>query len=488
MTALSKLTPSLLWNLFSEICAIPHPSYHEQALADFIIDLAKKHNIKSQVDAVGNILLSKQATIGMENRQSVVLQAHLDMVPQKNNSIKHDFEKDPIKPYIDGDWVRAKNTTLGADNGIGMASALAVLIDSSVEHGPIEVLLTRTEEAGMIGAFGLQPNWVKSNLLINTDSETESEVYIGCAGGVNFQTNFPLYWQNADQSMLTYDISLIGLKGGHSGANIHLGLGNANKLLARFLFKYAKQLDYRLVSINGGTIRNAIPREAYATILIAEDKKEQLRAAYQEFSSTVKNEYIITEPNLDFNVVERPTSAEKVLDPKTQKILVAWLNSLPNGVIKMSQDIAGVVETSLNLGVIKMDDDNLTIIFLIRSLVDSAKDYVIDILSSSSLLVGASYLVESNYPGWKPNENSTLLKLVQASYQKLFNEPPKIMVIHAGLECGLFKNSYPDMDMVSFGPTIEAPHSPDERVNIKSVTRYWQLLIATLKSISTTVE
>lgn len=483
MSELSTLTPKSLWEIFSQICAIPHPSHHEAALSAHIVDLAKKNNIHVETDHVGNILLRKPATPGFENLHSVVLQAHLDMVPQKNDDVDHDFLTDPIKLRIEDGWVKATGTTLGADNGIGMASALAVLFDPSVEHGPIEVLLTMTEETGMEGAFGLQPNWLQSQFLINTDSETEGEVYIGCAGGVNFESSLALSWQAAPAGTKAYQIAFTGLKGGHSGVDIHRGRGNANLLLARFLHQHATSLNLPIAHIQGGTLRNAIPREAYATVLLTDAQVAQVEQACTAFKTVLRAEFGEIEPNV--NVIVKPAAAAptQVLTSAVQKTLIAWLNSAPNGVVSMSTEIEGVVETSLNLGVVSMTEKEITLLFLIRSLADSAKESVLGKLTAHSELVNARAEIDGDYPGWTPDTSSTMLQTVRQSFERLYGKLPKTMVIHAGLECGLFNNSYPNMDMVSIGPTIMAAHSPDERVEIKSVELYWELLLDVLKAI-----
>ncbi|CAI1569449.1 beta-Ala-His dipeptidase [Serratia fonticola] len=482
MSELSQLSPQPLWDIFAKICSIPHPSYHEEALAQHILDWAKEKNLHAERDQVGNILLRKPATKGMENRKPVALQAHLDMVPQKNNDTVHDFTKDPIQPYIDGEWIKARGTTLGADNGIGMASALAVLADDSVEHGPLEVLLTMTEEAGMDGAFGLQPNWLQADILINTDSEEEGEIYMGCAGGIDFITTLPLQREALPTGYQTLKLTLKGLKGGHSGADIHHGLGNANKLLARFLFAHTPELNLRLLELNGGTLRNAIPREASAVVAVPAAKADALKTLSQQFLATLQNELSAKEKNITV-LLEPATTALQALTADSQSRFVALLNGTPNGVIRMSDEVKGVVETSLNVGVVTTSEHEAEIICLIRSLIDSGKDYVVDMLTAVGQLANAKVAPKGGYPGWQPDANSPVMQLVRETYQQLFNKTPNIMVIHAGLECGLFKKPYPEMDMVSIGPTITGPHSPDEQVHIASVGQYWTLLTALLKAI-----
>ncbi|EKY1943792.1 cytosol nonspecific dipeptidase [Cronobacter turicensis] len=482
MSELSQLSPQPLWDIFAKICSIPHPSYHEEQLAEHIMGWAKEKGLFAERDRVGNILIRKPATAGMENRKPVVLQAHLDMVPQKNNDTVHDFTKDPIQPYIDGEWVKARGTTLGADNGIGMASALAVLADDSVVHGPLEVLLTMTEEAGMDGAFGLQAGWLQADILINTDSEEEGEIYMGCAGGIDFISTLPLSREAIPAGFETFKLTLKGLKGGHSGGDIHLGLGNANKLLARFLCGHAQELDLRLVDFNGGTLRNAIPREAFATVAVPAANAGELKTLANTYLDILKNELSAKEKNVTV-VLEAAATDKAALTAQSRDAFIALLNATPNGVIRNSDVAKGVVETSLNVGVVTMTDEQAEIICLIRSLIDSGKDYVVGMLESLGALAGAKTAAKGSYPGWQPDASSPVMALVRETYQRLFNKTPNIQVIHAGLECGLFKKPYPQMDMVSIGPTITGPHSPDEQVHIESVGHYWTLLTELLKAI-----
>lgn len=482
MSELSQLSPQPLWDIFAKICSIPHPSYHEEALAEHIVSWAKEQGFWCERDAVGNILIRKPATAGLENRKPVALQAHLDMVPQKNNDTVHDFTTDPIQPYVDGEWVKARGTTLGADNGIGMASALAVLADKTVEHGPLEVLLTMTEESGMDGAFGLQANWLQADILVNTDSEEEGEVYMGCAGGVDFITTLPIEREAVPADYETLRLTLKGLKGGHSGCDIHVGLGNANKLLARFLAAHARDLDLRLIEFTGGTLRNAIPREAFATLALPAAKVDALKSAAMAYLTTLQNE--LSDKDKNVNLQTEPLAHNgQALTANSRDRFIALLNSTPNGVIRNSDVVKGVVETSLNVGVVSINDQQAEIICLIRSLIDSGKEYVVETLTSLAELAGAHGAAKGGYPGWQPDASSPVMALVRETYQSLFGKTPNIQVIHAGLECGLFKKPYPNMDMVSIGPTITGPHSPDEQVHIASVGLYWQLLTALLKAI-----
>lgn len=481
---LSTLTPKSLWTIFNQICAIPHPSHHEQLITNYLIDFAIQHKIDYKLDKVGNILLTKPATKGMEKLPSIALQAHMDMVPQKNEDTKHDFLIDPIKPYIDGEWVKAEGTTLGADNGIGLASALAVLIDPNVEHGPLEVLVTVSEETGMVGAFGLAANWLQSRFLINTDSENEGEIFTGCAGGVDFKSSFPINYTVIPEVHDTFlRLSLKGLKGGHSGCDIHLGRGNAIKLLIRFLAEYAQNIPYRLADLNGGSLRNAIPREAFAEITLNQKDLPQLETLITQYQTILTQELGQVEPTIQFKA--SPLSQDqvkRVLTAEHQQKIINWLNCAPNGVIRMSDNMPNVVETSLNLGILAIKENHISAYFLIRSQIDSAKDAVVASLISHSQLTNANYEVSGGYSGWTPNLNSQLLKLAENKYNEIFSQKAKIMIIHAGLECGLFTKNYPHLDMISIGPTIISPHSPDEKVNIRSVEKYWLLLLAILKS------
>lgn len=482
MTAISSLYPQPLWQWFAQICAIPHPSKHEQALSQHIQAWARDLGLTVQEDKVGNLIIKKPATVGMENRKTVVIQAHLDMVPQKNADKIHDFTKNPIEAYVDGDWVTANGTTLGADNGIGMASALAILGSTEIKHGPLEVLLTVDEEAGMTGAFALEPGLLDAEILINTDSEQEGEIYMGCAGGVDAEFTVPMQWQPLPAGHQAYRLNLSGLKGGHSGVNIHLGRGNANKLLARFLVELAAELDFKVSEIAGGSLRNAIPREADVVITLAADKRALLEEKAAAYQALLQQELSATEPALKLAVTETILPAQ-VMSRESQQCLLHLINVCPNGVMRMSDDIAGVVETSLNLGVITTHGDSVQVLCLIRSLIDSGREQLESMLASLAALAKVSVKFSGAYPGWKPDPSSPVMAIVKDTYQDIYNKEPVIMVIHAGLECGLFKKPYPEMDMVSIGPTIRYPHGPDEMVNIETVGQYWQLLLAVLERI-----
>lgn len=483
MTQLSDLPPNKLWQLFEHICSIPHPSKHEQKISAWIQSWALELGLSVKEDKVGNLIIKKAATKGMEDRQGVILQAHMDMVPQKNANIDHDFLTDPIKPYIiseaDGDWVTATDTTLGADNGIGLASALAVLASDDIAHGPLEVLVTIDEEAGMTGAFGLESGWLDGKILVNTDSEQDGEVYMGCAGGIDGNAVFNLEFEPVPEGYRAFNLSISGLKGGHSGVDIDTGRANANKLLGHFLLVASEQFEIRLTELNGGSLRNAIPREANASLVIAEQDIAPFKAALEQYQASLQTNLKVAEGNISFLLIS-PEEFDLCWTQCCQQQVLRAINACPNGVMRMSDEIEGIAETSLNLGVIRMKGKRLEVMTLIRSLHDDGRAQCQRSVQSVFELAGASIKFSGAYPGWKPDTNSAIMQTVRDCYQALFNKVPDIMVIHAGLECGLFKTAYPDWDMVSFGPTIKFPHSPDEKVDIASVERYWQLLVAVL--------
>ncbi|MCG3760293.1 aminoacyl-histidine dipeptidase [Vibrio cincinnatiensis] len=479
---ISKLSPSPVWQFFDKICSIPHPSKHEEALAQFIVDWATNQGLNVRRDPTGNVFITKPATLGMEHKKGVVLQAHIDMVPQKNEDTVHDFTQDPIQPYIDGEWITAKGTTLGADNGIGMATCLAVLASNDIKHGPLEVLLTIDEEAGMTGAFGLQAGWLEGDILLNTDSEQEGEVYMGCAGGVDAALSFDIQREDQPAGFVTRQLTLKGLKGGHSGCDIHTGRGNANKLLIRFLSEHAQALDLRLIEFRGGSLRNAIPREAFVTVALPAEKVSQLDKQFTTYSELLKTELGKVETDIIiFNKAVDTTYP--IFTLHSQQRFIAALNACPNGVIRMSDEIDGVVETSLNVGVITTEESQVKVLCLIRSLIDSGRSQVQSMLSSIAELAAAHITFSGGYPGWKPDADSEIMHIFRDIYQDLYGHKPNIMVIHAGLECGLFKKPYPEMDMLSFGPTIKFPHSPDEKVKIDTVALFWEQMIALLENI-----
>jgi len=481
MSEIKNLEPKAVWNNFDMICSIPHPSKKEAKLVEALIDFAKKNKLDYIVDKIGNLIISKPASKGMENKKGIVLQAHVDMVPQKNADTKHDFESDPILPWIDGEWVRAKGTTLGADNGMGVAAILAILEDNSLIHGPIEALFTIDEETGMTGAFGLEAGVLKGDILLNLDSETEGELYVGCAGGIDGTFVFDYDNETTPLGLSGFSLTIKGLKGGHSGMDIILGRANANKVLFRF-FKALENVGLRISEINGGSLRNAIPREAFSTIAIPTSNVAKAKDIVDSLTKEVKNEFQLVEPN--FEIIFSPTSlAANVIDLDTQKRLIRAIYACPNGVMRMSDSMKNLTETSTNLAIVKSDGKSVQISCLLRSSVDSAKMDLVEMMSSVFELAGSKIKFEGGYPGWKPNMESPILKTMQTTYNDLYGKTPEIMAIHAGLECGLLGGVYPSWDMISFGPTIQSPHSPDERVNIASVQKFWDYLLATLKNV-----
>ena len=479
--ALNDLQPPLLWKHFSALCAIPRPSKKEGKAVEFVKEFAIAQGLDYTVDATGNVIIRKSATSGMENRPGVVMQAHLDMVPQKNSDVQHDFENDPIEVYVDNDWVLAKGTTLGADNGIGIAAALAALESKDITHGPLEALFTVDEEAGMTGARALETGLLKGSIFINLDSEEEGELYIGCAGGIDTESSFPYTTEPTESNVSAFELRLTGLKGGHSGLDINLGRGNANKLMNRFLWNTAHKCGLRLSSINGGNMRNAIPREAFATVTVPSVKKEEFQKEITEFLATISAELAGVESGISFtaNPVECP---DMMMDQQSQDKFLNLIYAIPNGAVRMIADMPEVVETSTNLSIVRSDGQQVEILCLLRSSVDSAKEDLANAVVATCKLAGASTKLGGAYPGWKPNFDSAILKTMKDVYQKLYSKTAEVKVIHAGLECAIFGENYPDMDYISFGPTIAHPHSPGEKVNIPSVAKFWDYLVETLKT------
>ncbi|OED43460.1 cytosol nonspecific dipeptidase [Endozoicomonas sp. (ex Bugula neritina AB1)] len=482
MSLLSDLKPETLWRNFQEICAVPHPSRHEEAICSHMKQFADQHKLESLVDDVGNIIIRKPATAGMENRAGMILQGHLDMVPQKNAETKHNFLTDPIRPYIDGDWVTAEGTTLGADNGIGVAAALALLEASDVEHGPLEVLLTVNEESGMTGVKGLKPGLLQGNLMLNLDSEEEGELCVGCAGGMDVVVEHEYQPEKLVDGFTALDIAITGLKGGHSGQDINLQRGNTNKLMVRLLKALAEH-GGRIVSVQGGSLRNAIPREAFASISMPTQAISTAHHIIDELRSMFQSELAEVEPNLQVSADKAIVNADMALPITTQTQWLGALHASPAGVARMSVSVKNVVETSNNLAVITMADGKIRVDNMVRSLVDSAREDHAEAIAGLYRLLGATVTKKGAYPGWKPNMDSTLLKVLVETHKSLFNSTPAVKVIHAGLECGLLGSAYPNWDMISLGPTIRFPHSPDEKVSIPAVQTFWHYLINILKNV-----
>lgn len=479
---IQNLEPKVLWKHFYNLTQIPRPSRHEKATIEFIKKFAQDLKLEAIIDEVGNIIVRKPATPGMENRKGIVLQGHVDMVPQKNSDTKHDFEKDPIDAYVDGEWVKAKGTTLGADNGIGAAAALAVLESKDLVHGPIEALFTIDEETGMTGAFGLKPNLLKGDILLNLDSEDEGELYVGCAGGLDANFKVKYTQANVPSGMVAYKLAITGLKGGHSGMDIVLGRANSIKLLFRFMYHAEKNFGLRLASIDGGSLRNAIPREAFAVVVIPSGKTKAFEESVAAYLNIYKGEFSMTEPSLSF-VAEKTSMPSALIDEKAQFNLIRAIFGCPNGVVRMSDSVPGLVETSTNLARVYSDNANIYAQCLLRSSVNSAKDALADKMSAVFEIAGAEIDLTGGYPGWKPNPSSPILKVMQDVYKKKYGKTPEVKAIHAGLECGLLGGVYPNWDMISFGPTIRSPHSPDERVNIETVNKFWSFLVEVLKEV-----
>ncbi len=477
-----NLEPKALWKNFYSLTQIPRPSKKEVQVQQFAFNFGKSLGLETFIDEVGNVIIRKPATPGMENRKGVILQGHLDMVPQKNNDKAHDFEKDPIDAIIDKEYVRANGTTLGADNGMGVAAAMAILESKDIHHGPVEALFTCDEETGMTGAFGLKPGLLKGDILMNLDSETEGELYIGCAGGTNANMKFTYKEVEASRNVVAYKLSVTGLKGGHSGVDIHLGRGNSNKVLFRLLYYAAMKHGLRLSSVDGGSLRNAIPRESFAVITIPSDKKDHFLSSLAGFSETVRKELSAVEPDLKIEAVS-VDAPKSLIDEETQNHLIRAIYGCPNGVMRMSNEMPGLVETSTNLAIIKSENGIIRVHCLLRSSVDSAKLDLEHMMQCIFELAGAEVSFDGQYPGWKPNPASPILKAMQDIYKKKYGNLPKITAIHAGLECGLMGGVYPNWDMISFGPSIYHPHSPDEKVDIASVQKFWDFLIETLKEV-----
>jgi len=476
------LEPRVLWKHFYSITQIPRPSKKEGQIIEFIRKFGEDLGLETIVDEVGNVIIKKPATPGMENRKGVILQGHLDMVPQKNSDTDHDFEKDPIDAYIDGEWVKAKGTTLGSDNGMGIAAAMAILESKDMSHGPIEALFTIDEETGMTGAFGLKHGVLDGDILINMDSEDEGELYVGCAGGANANIKFKYAEEPVPAGHVAFKLAVTGLKGGHSGIDIPLEKGNSNKILNRYLWHASKKHGLRLARITGGDLRNAIPRESFAIVTVPGKNEKDFLACVKEMESVYKKELATIDPDLKFEAVQTDKPAS-LIDEDTQQRLFDSVYACPNGVIRMSNDMKGLVETSTNLAIIKSENGEITIQCLLRSSVDSAKEDLKNMFTSVFELAGAEIYFDGEYQGWKPNLDSPVLKLMQEVYNKKFGKIPEIRAIHAGLECGIIGGIYPNLDMISLGPTIRYPHSPDEKVNIKTVERFWEFMVETLKAI-----
>ena len=480
---IETLQPEAVWRHFSAICKIPRPSGHLEKITQYILDFGKNLGLETVLDEAGNVLIRKPATPGMENRKPVVLQGHMDMVPQKNADKVHNFETDPINSYIDGEWVTANGTTLGADNGSGISSILAILESETLKHGPLEALFTYDEETGMYGALGLQPDLLQAEILLNTDSEQEGELYMSCAGGIDLAASFKYKDEPyIPENEIALKIVISGLKGGHSGVDIHLGRANANKLLFRFLKHAVQEYDARLAWVSGGNLRNAIPREAEAVVTIPAEYKSDFLDEVADFEALYIHEYGLIEDDLTLTAEE--TGLPDFLIPEPiQDDLINAVVGCRNGVARMIPGVPGVVETSSNLAIVRSSEGSIEILILIRSSSESMKQALVSSLESVFLLAGAKVETSGDYPGWEPNLNSPVLKVAKDIHKKVLGFDPEVKIMHAGLECGIIGAAYPNLDMISFGPTIKFPHSPDERVNIASVEHFWNFLTNLIENI-----
>ncbi len=476
------LEPKSLWNKFADLNEVPRPSKKEERVIEFMKKFGNDLNLETMVDGVGNVIIRKPATPGMENKKTVVLQSHLDMVHQKNNSTNFDFDTQGIEMEVDGDWVRAKGTTLGADNGLGVATIMAILESDSIEHPALEALFTIDEETGMTGAKGLEGGLLTGEILLNLDTEEDDEIGIGCAGGVDITASGSYKSEDTPEGVSAFKITVNGLQGGHSGMDIIKGLGNANKLMNRLLYRVSENLELRISEINGGGLRNAIPRESVAIVVIDDLQAKVLLAEIEEEKEAITAEFSSLEPKLNIEITTAEIPA-KVMDVVAQDKLLKAVYAALNGVYRMSPEIEGLVETSNNIAKVEVKDGKINIKCLTRSSVESSKNDVANSLSSVFELAGYDVQLDGDYPGWAPNRNSDILKILDELYEKMNNEKANVAACHAGLECGIIGQHYPEMDMISFGPTIRGAHSPDERASISSAQKYWKFVLEILKNI-----
>ena len=488
---IKELDPQVVWKNFYALTQIPRPSKHEELAVEYMYNWGKEHGLETIKDEVGNIIIRKPATPGCENMKGVILQGHIDMVPQKNNDTVHDFEKDPIQTWIDGEWVKAKGTTLGADNGLGLAMAMAVLESSDLKHGPVELLCTIDEETGMTGAMALKPGVLNGDILINLDSETEGELYVGCAGGLDASASATYVPAEPQEGWQCWSLVVKGFKGGHSGMDIILYRGNANKLAARILYALMTEADVKLLDLEGGTLRNAIPREAFATVYVPESKVAEAQKVFERVAAEIKAEYAGTDPDSEFLFHPYECSEGECCGGDECKYVpeadalrfVRAILACPDGVERMSSEMAGLVETSNNLAMVKIEAGEFSVKTLMRSSVDTAKDALAQKFEAIFSLAGIETSFAGGYSGWAPNPDSAILATMKQVYNDLYGKEPAVMAIHAGLECGILSGAYPHWDMVSCGPTLMSPHSPDERANIPSVAKCWEFLKAVLENI-----
>ncbi|MGA9638627.1 aminoacyl-histidine dipeptidase [Flavobacterium sp.] len=478
-----NLEPQVLWNKFADLNAVPRPSKKEDRVIAFMKDFGTKLGLETFEDEIRNVIIRKPATAGMENRKTVVLQGHIDMVHQKNNDTVFDFDTQGIDMYVDGDWVRAKGTTLGADNGLGVAAIMAILESSDIAHPALEALFTIDEETGMTGAFNLKAGVLKGEILLNLDTEEDDEIGIGCAGGLDVTAVAEYDEEETPEGSVGYTITVKGLKGGHSGMDIHRGLGNANKIMNRILFDAFDNFGLQISEIKGGSLRNAIPRESVAKVIIAAVYDEAFVFDMQQVVNEIKYEFKTTEPTLEVVFEKLKKTPKSVMPPMAQYYFVRSMYAAHNGVYSMSADFDKLVETSNNIAIVVVGEGKLEVKCLTRSSVESAKNDLATAIQSSFELMGCEVEFGGSYPGWNPNPDSEILKVLLPIYEKQNNEKPKVAACHAGLECGILGINYPDMDMISFGPTILGAHSPDERASISSSQKFWKFLVEVLGNI-----
>lgn len=476
------LSPKAVWNHFADLNAVPRPSKKEERIVAFVKAFGEKLGLETCIDEIGNVIIKKPATAGLENRKTILLQSHVDMVHQKNADTNFDFNTQGIDMYVDGDFVKAKGTTLGADNGIGVASIMTILESKDIPHPPLEALFTIDEETGMTGALGLKGGVLKSSIMLNLDTEDDDELTIGCAGGVDVTGNGTYTQEAPDTNSNGFSLSVSGLKGGHSGMDIFLGRGNANKLMNRMLYQAAETHGLRIASIDGGSLRNAIPRESKANVAIPADKVVDFKAFIEKETTALLSEYATTDPNLKITLTEAELPTQ-VASKDFQDKFLSVIYACPNGIYRMSPDVEGLVQTSNNLARVLLADGKYTLQCLTRSAVDTEKDDLARGIKSLLQLTGANVTFGGDYPGWIPKPGSGIAALMSGIYKELFNEEAKVYACHAGLECGIVGANYPDMEMISFGPNISGPHSPDEKVQISSVQKYWKFLLETLSRV-----
>lgn len=482
MSKNNLLQPSIVFDCFAEVNKIPRPSKKEEKMIAFLKAFSEGLGLPTKVDETGNVCISKPATPGYENSKTVILQSHMDMVCEKNKDKDFDFENDAIETYVDGEWLKANGTTLGADDGIGVAMQMAILKSNDIEHGPIECVFTRDEETGLTGAMGMKSDFMTGDYLINLDSEDEGQIFVSCAGGVRTTATYPFPTEDMPEGYFTFRVGVKGLTGGHSGDDINKKRGNANKILVRFLNQEMEKMDLRVVDIQSGGLHNAIPREGYAICAVPMNMKEQVRVDLNVFTAEVEEELAVTEKGILLSL-DSCEPAAKVMEKQAMRKMLLSLHAVYNGVFAMSQDIDWLVETSTNLASIHVEGDKVVVTTSQRSSIGSACQHMASVVRAAFELGGAEVLTNEGYPGWKLNPNSEIVKIAKESYVELFGKEPKILAIHAGLECGLFSEKYPKLDMVSFGPTLRGVHSPDEKLLIPTVQMVWDHLLDILKRV-----